>query len=182
MGNCTLTLSGLARDCKDNAGGIKEVYIVDFNSVDSLSILSDKITGITLNSGSTFHTYSLRKQTSTLTTTINADEVAGTLNYSSELNLKFSKLETGKRLEIVSLAMGETAIVVRDSNDKFWYLGKDYPVTLSAGTIATGTNLADFAGYDITLSDISRTAPYEVVANSALVALLDGNQMPITVA
>lgn len=178
----TITLNGLARDCKDSAGGIKEIYIVDYNSVDTVSVLADKITGLTLNSGSTFHTYSLRKQTSTLTTTINVDEAAGTVNYSSELNLKFTKLETAKRLEIVSLAMGETVAVVRDSNDRFWYLGKDYPVTLSAGSIATGTNLADFAGYDITLSDIARTAPYEVVANSAFVALLDGNQVAITVA
>ena len=180
--SCTLTLSGLARDCRDNCGGIKEVYIVDYNSIDTVSVLADKITGITLNSGSTFHTYSLRKQTSTLTTTINVDEAAGTVNYSSELNLKFTKLETAKRLEIVSLAMGETVAVVRDSNDRFWYLGKDYPVTLSAGSIATGTNLADFAGYDLTLSDIAITAPYEVVANSAFVALLDGNQVAITVA
>ena len=180
--SCTLTLSGLARDCRDNCGGIKEVYIVDYNSIDTVSVLADKITGLTLNSGSTFHTYSLRKQTSTLTTTINVDEAAGTVNYSSELNLKFTKLETAKRLEIVSLAMGETVAVVRDSNDRFWYLGKDYPVTLSAGSIATGTNLADFAGYDLTLSDIAITAPYEVVANSAFVALLDGNQVAITVA
>lgn len=182
MSNCTITLAGLAKDCRDNCGGIKEVYIVDYNSVDTVTVLADKITAITLADTTKFHTYALRKQTSTLTTNINSDEAAGTVNYSSELNLKFTKLETAKRLEIVSLAMGETVAVVRDSNDRFWYLGKDYPVTLSAGSIATGTNLADFAGYDITLSDIARTAPYEVVANSAFIALLDGNQVAITVA
>ena len=180
MPNCILTLSGIARDCRDNSGGIKEVYIIDYNSVNKVSISADIITGITVDSGTTFHTYTFRKQTGTLTTTINADEVAGTLNYSSELNMKFSKLETAKRLEVVSLAMGETAVIVRDSNDRFWYLGKDYPVTLSAGSIATGTNLADFAGYDVTLSDISTNAPFEVAKNEELIAILDGNQMPIT--
>lgn len=180
MPNCTLTLSGLARDCKDNAGGIKEVYIIDYNSINNVTVLANVITGITVDSEAKFHTYAFRKQTGTLTTTINSDEVAGTLNYSSELNMKFSKLETAKRLEVVSLAMGETAAIVRDSNDRFWYLGKDYPVTLSAGSIATGTNLADFAGYDVTLSDISTNAPFEVAKNAGLIAILDGNQMPIT--
>ena len=180
MPNCSITLAGIARDCRENSGGIKEVYIIDYNSVNNITVLANVITGITVDSGTTFHTYAFRKQTGTLTTTINADEVAGTLNYSSELNMKFSKLETAKRLEVVSLAMGETAAIVRDSNDRFWYLGKDYPVTLSAGSIATGTNLADFAGYDVTLSDISTNAPFEVAKNAGLIAILDGNQMPIT--
>ena len=176
---CTLTLSGLARDCKDNAGGIKEVYIVDYNAVNGITLAADIITGITLDTGATFKTYAFRKQTGAMTTTINSDEVAGTLNYSTELNMKFGKLETAKRLEIISLAMGEVAVIVRDSNDRFWYLGKDYPVTLSAGSIATGTNLADFAGYDVTLSDIATKAPFEVTNNAGLITILDGNQAPL---
>lgn len=179
--SCNITLAGLAKDCKDNAGGIKEVYIVEYSDVTAVPSLStDKITGITLSTGTTFHTYAFRKQTGSLNTTINTDEVNGTTFFNSELNMKFGKLETSKRLEIISLAIGEVAVIVRDSNDRFWYLGYDYPVTLSAGSIATGVNLADFAGYDVTLMDIAKNAPYEVVMNSGMIAKLDGNQLPIT--
>ena len=43
-------------------------------------------------------------------------------------------METAKRLEIGSLLIGNVAMIVKDGNGIYWYLGKDYPVTASAGT------------------------------------------------
>ena len=175
---CTITLAGIGNECKDNIGGIKEVYIIDYANVTGVTATADKISAITVDSTETFKTYSFKKQTSQMTTNIASDDVAGTTLFTTELNLRFSKLETAKRLEILALAFGDLAVIVRDSNDVFWYLGKNYPVSLSAGSINTGTNLGDFSGYDVTLTDIAKEAPMEV-DKTALESILDGNQYPI---
>ena len=57
---------------------------------------------------------------------------------------------------------GEFVFIVRDKNGKCWYLGKDDAVTLTAGTVGTGTAYADRNGYSMTLSDQSAELPYEV--------------------
>ena len=171
---CNITLAGLTRDCKNSQGGIKEVYISDYANVKAISYDTNKttISAITMTASTTFHTYKFRKQTASMTTTIDNTESPV---YTTELSLKFSKMETVKRVEISALAQGEMSVIVRDTNNQYWYLGKDYPVVMSAGTINSGTNLTDFQGYEITLQDISIDSPMQV-ATASLSTILDGNQ------
>lgn len=175
---CNYTLAGIAKGCKDNLGGIKEVYIANYSDITAKPTLGtgDQITGITISTGVTFKTFAFRKQTGALTTTPTISDENGTTFFQSELNMKFNKLETSKRLEIISLALGDVVCIVRDQNDKLWYLGYDNPVTLSAGSISTGTAMGDFAGYDVTLMDMAKLAPYEVTMN--IDTITDGNHLP----
>jgi hypothetical protein len=74
------------------------------------------------------------------------------------------KMETSKRLEIMALMMSACAVIVKDANDKYWYLGKDNYVECSAGSATTGTATSDANHYELTLSDTSAELPYEVDA------------------
>ena len=76
------------------------------------------------------------------------------------------KMETAKRIEIMALMMSACAVIVRDSNDKYWYLGKDNYVECSAGSAQTGTAISDSNHYELTLTDTSSELPYEVAASS----------------
>jgi hypothetical protein len=60
--------------------------------------------------------------------------------------------------------MGDLAVIVKDANGKYWYLGKDEPVNASAGDGQTGTNRGDANRYTLTLQDNSLEMPYEVDA------------------
>lgn len=167
---CAKTLTGMDLDCRESVGGIKEVYILGDRSKVTVTILQDTITDITLDTGTVQHKflpYKFRKQTGSMISTINTSEENGTTFVQTDVTLVFHKMEAKKRLEIASLMVGDCAMLVKDGNNKYWYLGLDEPVTLTAGTAGTGTAKGDKNGYDLTLTDLSDTLPYEVSASIA---------------
>lgn len=161
---CTsLTLKGLAKGCKDSLGGIKEVYLA--NSADvTVTITDNAISAITQEQSSKFYTYQFAKNTGSMVTTMEADEAAGYIGFNTELSLQFNKLDTTNRLEFMAICLNDTVAIVKDQNDRYWFLGKDNPLSVSNGTITTGTQYNEFSGYQVTLNDIARQAPYEVTS------------------
>lgn len=160
---CTQTLAGLTFDCAANQGGIKEVYIANYDDVASVTVTTDKISAISMSASAKFKTYSFKsKEINSMTSTLNVDDKADVSYVSTELALQFNRMETAKRVEIVALAKAGLAVIVLDNNGKYWYLGYDEPVFASAGDGATGTGRTDANKYGITLKDNSIEFPYEV--------------------
>ena len=163
MGYCIQTLTGLPLACERSKGGIKKIYIANYADVESVDVVEGEIATITMKQGKKFKPYSFRKETGSMTSTLNVDEKTG-LNYvSTELNLVFTKLETIKRMEISSLSLGQLAVIVEDCNGNFHYLGKDDYVSVSAGTAQTGTAKGDASSYNLTLKDESDEFPFPIV-------------------
>ncbi len=169
---CTQTLSGLAKDCSANMGGIVEVYIANLDDVATKTVTTGQISAITMASGATFKGYAFPKNTGSLTSTYNIDAAAGVKYVSSDLVLQFNRMETAKRMEISALALGDLAVICKDANGKYWYLGYDNPVTLSAGDGQTGTARTDANRYSVTLNDESAEMPMEVVS-SVIAGIID---------
>lgn len=169
---CIQTLSGLAKDCSSNMGGIVEVYIANFDDVSNVAVTSEQISTITMASGAKFKKYSFAKNTGSLTSTYTIDAASGVKYVTSDLVLQFNRMQTAARVEITALALGDLAVIVKDANGKYWYLGKDEPVNASAGDGQTGTARADANRYTITLQDESAEMPYEVAA-SAIAEIID---------
>ena len=166
MAYCNQTLAGIQLDCTNSLGGIKTVYIANYGDVTDVELGEDgMMTGITISGESTFKGYQFRKQTGSMTSTLNVDEQAGINYVSTELSLVFTKMETAKRLEMTALAKGQLAVIVEDSNNKYWYLGYDDYVSASAGSANTGQSKGDSNNYGLTLRDESETFPYEVAAS-----------------
>ena len=161
---CTQTLAGIIRDCSNSMGGIKEVYIANFDDVASLTVTNDIITAIAMQSTAKFKKYSYRPQTAELVSTPQINSENGVAYIQSVLTLQFAKMDTTKRLEINALALGDLVIVVVDNNGKMWYLGKDNPVVASGGDSGTGKAFTDANRYGIQLTDNSLLYPYEVTA------------------
>lgn len=163
MAYCNQTLAGIQLDCTNSLGGIKTVYIANYGDVEGYTLGDGgMITAITMSGDAKFKAYQFRKQTGSMTSTLNVDETAGINYVSTELSLVFTKMETAKRLEMSALAKGQLAVIVEDSNNKFWYLGADDYVSASAGSANTGQNKGDSNNYGLTLRDESTTFPYEV--------------------
>lgn len=163
----SFTLSGIAIPCKDNMGGIKEVYIAKSADVTAktLNTEASQIATITMESDAKFKTYKFRKGTANMTSTASSDEAIGNFSVTTELALQFSKMETSKRLEIMAMCLEDVEVIVLDFNGRYWYLGYDYPVTVTAATAQTGTAATDLNGYNVTLSDTSAEFPFEVPAD-----------------
>lgn len=172
--SCSLnTLAGIAGSCESNQGGIIEVYINHFDQIDEVTVTSDKISAITLKaSGEKFHKYNFKRNTGSLTSTYTIDPANGVSFVTSDLSLVFAKQDTVKRIEISALALDDLVVIVKDANQKYWYLGYNEPVQASAATAQTGTNRTDGNNYNITLQDTSLALPYEVDA-AAIASLLE---------
>ena len=188
MAYCNQTLAGITLDCTNSMGGIKTVYIANYGDVEDVKVGDVKdgedgeITSIVMgleigpdgepikdaegnNKTAKFKPYQFRKQTGSMTSTLNVDETTG-LNYvSTELNLVFTKMETAKRMEIAALSIGQLAVIVEDCNGVFYYLGKDDYVSASAGGAQTGTSKSDANSYTLTLKDESKSYPYIIDAS-----------------
>lgn len=159
---CAQTLSNLFRDCAGSVGGVAAFYYANKDDVTGVTVTDGIITAIALASSKNFYTLQPPKQTSSLESTWNVDEANGSKYVESTITVVFNRMETAKRVAMQALAEGEFVFIVKDKNGKFWYLGKDDAVTLTGGTVGTGTAYADRNGYSMILSDQSAELPYEV--------------------
>lgn len=164
---CSQTLNGFtALDCNPSKGGVKEIYIANYDDVTAIGLddasSAATITGITMASGTTWHKYAMRRNTASMTSTLNVDETAGVNYVSTDVILHFNKLDTPQRLEMTALSLAETRVVVRDANDNWWMLGVDEPCVASAGTAQTGVQKSDGSYYELTIQSSDNTWPLEL--------------------
>lgn len=158
---CSQTLISIANDCAKSLGGLRVVYIANYDDIQSLEVSDGKITGISMVGGAKFKKFEFRKNTASMTSTFNVDATNGT-SVSTDVSLSFLKQETQKRLAVNALAIGDLVMIVMDANGLCWYLGKDFPVNASAGGAESGTAYTDSNRYTITLQDTSLELPFEV--------------------
>ena len=162
--SCSQVLNGIAADCQTNVGGIREIYIANYDDVSAVTLdeTSNMIKTITMVDTAKFKKYAFKKHTSSMTSTLNVDPANGINFVQTDLALVFAKQETVKRMEIAKLSLGELRVIVKDANGKYWFLGQEEFVSATAGTAETGTNRTDGNKYTITLTDYSASYPYEV--------------------
>lgn len=180
---CSQTLGGFtALDCQPSKGGVKEIWIINYDAIESVNTdatsSSSTITGFTMNTGSTkpsdaaWHQYMMRRNTASMTSTLNFDETAGVNYVSTDVLLRFNKLDTPQRLEMTALCLAETRVVVRDANDKWWMVGVNEPVVPSAGSAQTGVQKTDGSYYELTLQSSDDTWPLQL--SDAAIAAIKG--------
>ena len=156
---CTQTLAGISRDCLGNNGGIRKVWLANYDNVASLTEALGAITTITMSNSEKFKLYEFARNTSSMTSNYAVNAENGTSYVETDLLMVFNRMDTAKRLEIVAMAQGLLVAIVEDNNGKMWYLGHDYPVTINAGDGQTGTARGDRNGYSVTLRDESNELP-----------------------
>lgn len=161
---CSQVLNGIAADCQTNVGGIREVYIANYGDVTTIEVdeVSNMIKTITMTESAKFKKYAFKKNTSSMTSTLNVDPANGVNFVQTDLTVVFAKQETVKRMEIAKLSLGELRVIVKDANGKYWFLGQEEFVSATSGSAETGTNRTDGNKYQIVLSDYSSSYPYEV--------------------
>lgn len=160
------TITKLEYDlCQNNLGGIKNIWLANYKeNAATVEAEANEVSGFI--EGVTWYKYPIRKGTASMTSTYNTS-TDGASYVSTELSLVFTRMETQKRVAMTSFALAEAMAVVEDSNGKYWFLGKDAPITLTAGGGETGTAKGDRNAYTATFTDESLTFPYEVTASAA---------------
>lgn len=157
MSSCGITLRGIDFSCKDSVGGIKRIWLADWNAA-APEIDTDRYSA----TASAFKLFRIRTGNGSMNSTLNADEANGTVYVQTDLNMKFTKLTEDSRDEVAQILKGNVAAIVEDNIGNYWGLGAEHPLTLSAGSVNTGAAMGDFAGFDITVQDYNSTLPYLV--------------------
>ena len=164
------TIAGLVNDCARSKGGIKAVYLANFEDVISAEPGTEgdkeKIATITMKEGAKFKKYYFRPNTSSHSDTLTRDDANGVNYVTSTVSLVFTRQDTLKRIEMTALCVNDLAIIVEDANGFVTYLTKDAPATATEAAGDTGTAAGDGNKYSITLSADNETWPYEVTAQA----------------
>ena len=168
---CSTVLTGIALDCA-NAGGIKKVYIAPIADVSAVTVTAGAVSAITMKDTKKFKEYSFRKNTASLTKTATKDDAAGTSFVTSEVALRFAKMDNAKRTEMQALLTGNVYVIVLDNNGEYWFLGYDSYCSASAATGESGTSLGDANQYTINLS--AETVEFPQTVDDAIIANLIG--------
>ena len=169
--SCALT-QNYVLDCRDSLGGLKAVLFIEAGNIATLTEASGVVTAITLSVGKFFYKYDLIKETSSFTETVTASVQNGTVFYAQELTVILNKLQANTRNEILLLAQNSLVAIAEDRNGKYWMLGQNGGLDMTAGTSASGVATGDRSGYELTFSGQEKALAPEV-ASGIIAALLD---------
>ncbi len=149
--SCVLLTGGIAKDCDNNLGGVKKIYITDFVNVLTVTETTGTLTAITMASGTVFYDFEFNKNTSTFGEVATVSLENGSLFYDQTVTLKIPRREVSKRNTLKLLMQKDLAVIVLDSNDLYWYVGRTNGANVTELPSESGTAKGDFNGYTITI-------------------------------
>ena len=120
--------------------------------------------------------FGFRKNSSEMTSEMTRSD-NGSYYFTNAANLVFAKQDQVKRLALQATASGECAMVILDSNGKYWLIGSENPVTATTLSATTGTAVGDANQYTITLSadEAYMPIPLDAEQASTIITALTGS-------
>lgn len=153
--SCDIT-NGRIEQCKDSVSGLKAIYFINYDDVNSDSGLTydntntDLIVSWTPVSGVlNLYKYEL-KGSNSFETTINSSRENGTTFFQQTLTIQLKRQDVATHKNVKLLAYGRPRIVVRTMTDQFFLMGLTQGADVTAGTVSSGTAMGDFNGYNLT--------------------------------
>lgn len=176
MSTCDIT-SGFSLGCRDNVGGITNLYILS-GSIDTVSTVSEGLIDAISGSGE-FYKFELFRQTSDYSEAITSTPENGTVFYEQTVNAVFFKLQSATRNQVKVLAQNPNLKVIVETNNgtvdgvgRYWLLGEDRGLQLLSGNGASGTAFGDLNGYNLTFTGQEPNPASEV--SGSLAGVLSG--------
>lgn len=163
MAGCNLTKSLLVDCTQSYVGGVKELYVTEFDSVLSVT-KSDAsgVTAITMDDGKQFYRYQFVKNSASFTDAYTANDT-GSGAYVPTITVNIKGLRQDVKIELEALARIESIAIIKDANGKFLLVGLQNGLTVSTVTGQTGANSGELNGYQaLTLTGAEPTFSYFV--------------------
>jgi hypothetical protein len=176
---CDIT-SGFTLGCRDNSGGIKNVYILS-GSISTITEASEGLISAISGSG-TFYKFELTKNTGDITETPTPSLENGTVFYDQSLNVAFHKLQSSLRNQVKVLAQNPDLKIIVETNNgvetpytgRYFLVGRYRGATLSAGSATSGTAFGDANQYALTFQGLEPEPMDEIQSSDGTVDFLQG--------
>lgn len=155
---CSVTLSSYSLgECFSQKGGVSTIWVANYVDDAYTTTTGGTISGI--STGVTFYKIEVRKNTSSMSSTLNVDDANGTSYVQTDAVIEFTKMMKESRILMAALSKGDLLVVVKDANGAYYGLGEEEPVKATAGDGNTGTDRGDKNAYTVTLSDYNSSFP-----------------------
>ena len=173
MAICSALSAGIAKSCSTNSGGIKKLYIADWENVSSYTLSNGEITAISMVGSTKFYEFQFNRNTSSFEESVNVSLENGTTFFTQTINLVLSRRDKLKREAIVKLAAGQKqlAIIALDSNGLYWFAGLTDGAILTALAGGSGVAKGDQNAYVLTFTG-EEPAPMPEVASGVISAIV----------
>lgn len=169
---CLIT-SGYSLQCRDNIGGVQNVYIGAFNGSSMTMTVGSTASLVTGFAGATvsFYTFNQPLETASFEQAGNYSTENGTSFYTQTVNITLQKMNATSANLINTLGQGTWRILVLDQNGIYWLIGSQNGARVSASTPNTGKALGDLNGAVITFEAKEPITAYQVTTAAALAVI-----------
>ena len=148
--SCSILSTGRNLPCIKSVGGVKSIILVDFGTLGNLSVTGAEVTAISTTPAA--YKYLVKPGSSGMEETITASAENGTVYYDQNVTVQLQKLDKLTQAELQDVVKGNPHVFVEDFNSNTFLVGAYNGADVSAGTIGTGTALADFTGFNLTFT------------------------------
>lgn len=157
---CALT-AGYSIGCRDSAGGIKSVYLIEFENVSGITQASGSASAIAKANNARFWKFTLPRGTGEWMEEYNDSVENGTTFQKQTLTMILNGMTAATSQQIKLLAQNRLIAVVetQEPTPKYWLLGETNGLMRDGGKSGSGKAFGDRNGYELTLTgDESRMA------------------------
>ena len=148
---CELTV-GHSIDCRDFIGGIKGVYLSNFDNVSAYVATAGTMDTITQVALSSFFQYNLEKENGTFTEAQEGSIETGSNMYTGALTFTVKKLSAALVQELKLVALSRLWIIIKDNNDQYYSFGAEFGADLLSSEAGTGQSFGDMNGFTLNFS------------------------------
>lgn len=161
--DCAL-VTDYAIDCRDSVGGLKKLYITEWQNLSSATVSSGVCTALTLASGKKFWTYEVAKGTASSAEASNISVENGTRFYTQTVDTVLHKMTAANRNNIEVLERNRLLVVTEDNNGNKFIYGRQNAMDVTASDGQSGKAFGDMNGYTLTLTGMEPARAESVTA------------------
>ena len=147
MAACYIS-TGYTLDCRTSStGGIKQMWILGGagNEITGYTVTNSQVTAI--GGVGTWFQFQLPKQSGSLSETLGINTVSQSVTFQPEVVVNLPKLNTTLRDTFVDLvSQNSIYILIEDNNSRYWLVGLDNGLLVTAGSLNTGQAYTDLNG------------------------------------
>jgi hypothetical protein len=170
--SCSI-IEGYFLSCRDNVGGIKTIWITEFQNVSSYTESSGTISAITQAASTKFWKYDLEKENGALEEEDIPSVENGTRFWQPTLTFTMKKLSAKNRNNIKLVGQNRIAAIVLLNSGEYKAIGFVNGLDMTSAKGTSGKAFGDLAGYAVTFTG-KETVPIMDVNSSVITSMTQG--------
>jgi hypothetical protein len=173
MAACFIT-TGYTLDCRTaSTGGLRSMWILggSGNTISGYTITNNEVSAI--GGTGTWFQFELPKQSSSLSETLGINTTSQSVTFQPEIVVNLPKLQNSLRNTFVDLvSQNSIYALVEDNNNRYWLVGLDNGLLVTAGSLNSGQAYTDLNGATaITMTGGEPTSIREVLVTTTIAAV-----------